>query len=124
MSHTDQVRIKDFRVTEKPWGRELLVDCNSRYAFKRIEMVAGTRSSLQSHRQKLETLFIHDGRILLEIHSADHGVSRREFGPGEAYTIQPGLIHRVEVLEDCVLYEVSTPELDDVVRHADDYHRA
>ena len=86
--------------------------------------LAGTRSSLQSHERKLETIYVLGGRIELETHYGPGDVMREMVGKGEAYTVPPGTRHRVTVVEDARLIEVSTPELDDVIRHADDYQRA
>jgi mannose-6-phosphate isomerase-like protein (cupin superfamily) len=121
--NTSSPRILNFPIVEKPWGREVLLDKNPVYAFKRIEMKAGTRSSLQSHRMKRETIYILSGR--LELETIYPGQERRleEYGPNEAYYLPAGVIHRVKVIEDCLLFEVSSPELDDLIRHDDDFGR-
>ncbi|MBF0126002.1 MAG: cupin domain-containing protein [Magnetococcales bacterium] len=118
-----KVRIERFEITEKPWGREILIARNDHYAFKRIQMVQGTRSSFQYHRRKLESLFIVSGRIELVTEFPDGQRVTERYGPGEGYTVPPGVKHRVTVLEQCDLFEVSTPQLEDVVRVADDYGR-
>ncbi len=116
-------RITNYFITEKPWGKEVLITKNEKYAFKEIWMKKDTRSSLQSHKEKLETIFVLSGKIKLETVN-EKGVAQSEiYGPSESYDIAVGKIHRVTVLEDCRLYEVSTPELDDVIRHADDFGR-
>jgi len=121
---TLSVRIKDFKITEKPWGKEFLVEHNEKYTLKDIRMVAGTRSSLQSHNQKLETIVIMSGEIELETRNDFTGPSTFEvYGPGSAYTIPTGKLHRVRVIKDCQLIEVSTPELNDIVRYQDDFGR-
>lgn len=112
------------KVTEKPWGREILVACNSHYALKDIHMTAGTRSSLQSHRHKTETILVISGRVSVERTVPGQAGTTELFGPGEAYDVTPGTIHRVTVLEDARLIEASTPELDDLIRHEDDFGRA
>ncbi len=118
------MRISDFVITKKPWGKEILVEKNDIYAIKDIFMNAGTRSSLQSHEFKLETIYVISGKIELEIVD-EKGVSYMEiYNKNEAYRIPPGGKHRVKVLEDCRLVEVSTPHLDDVIRHQDDYRRS
>jgi hypothetical protein len=38
--------------------------------------------------------------------------------------VPPGTLHRLTAVTDCRLLEVSTPELDDVVRLDDRYGRA
>jgi mannose-6-phosphate isomerase-like protein (cupin superfamily) len=110
--------------TDKPWGYELLITVNRYYALKEIHMVAGTRSSLQSHRVKHETIHVLSGRIALERRRPGEATENLTFCAGESYDIEPDTIHRVTVLEDARLIEASTPELDDVVRHADDFGRA
>lgn len=110
-------------VTVKPWGKEILVAHTARYALKDIHMIAGTRSSLQHHVEKLETILILAGRVSVERGPTVQQLATDVFGPGDSYTVLPGTIHRVTVLEDARLIEASTPELDDVVRHADDYGR-
>jgi len=117
------VRINDFYVTEKPWGRELLIEKNEMYAMKDIFMNAGFRSSLQSHQHKLETIYVILGKIELETRGEDGASHVEIYHKGQAYRILPGRKHRVKVLEDCRLIEVSTPHLDDVIRHEDDYNR-
>jgi quercetin dioxygenase-like cupin family protein len=47
-----------------------------------------------------------------------------EWVSGTAVEIPPETVHRMEALEDSVILEVSTPELDDVVRLEDRYGRA
>ena len=117
-------KIQQFAITEKPWGKEILIEKTAAYALKEIWMVKGTRCSLQSHVKKLETLYVLSGEIELETVDAKGQSSFENFKPNQAYTIPPGCKHRVKVIEDCRLIEVSTPELDDVIRHQDDYNRA
>ena len=114
---------KRFKTIIKPWGKEILIELNDNYAFKEILMKKGTRSSLQSHNKKLETIYVVSGRIVLEKVSNSGISSFQEYGPNESYTIPPRVKHRVEVMQDARLFEVSTPEIEDVVRHEDDYNR-
>ena len=86
-------------------------------------MKQGTRCSLQSHEYKCETLYIDSGVIELEIVDKQGSSTFETFEKDDAYTIMPGTIHRVKVIEDCRLFEVSTPELDDVIRIMDDNYR-
>jgi mannose-6-phosphate isomerase len=117
-------RSEEYSVAQKPWGKELLVEHNEKYAFKEIIMSKGTRSSLQSHQFKLETIYVVEGCIQLNIEGKDSQTIEQIFHPNESYTIPPSVKHRVIVLEDARLFEVSTPELDDLIRHSDDYNRA
>ena len=111
------------KLVEKPWGSELWVAVTDKYALKIIKFNKGSRSSLQLHRKKHEHIYIDAGRVRMELEQPDGSMAVQEFGPGEVVENPPGRKHRTEAVEDCRLIEVSTPELDDVVRLADDYHR-
>ena len=111
------------RRVEKPWGHEEIWAHTSRYVGKLLFIRAGHRLSLQHHVKKEETLRVHSGLMLLEYGEAVDALSSREMGPGDVIHIPPGLIHRMSAIEDVEVYEVSTTELDDVVRHMDDYGR-
>lgn len=110
---------------EKPWGHELWWARTERYVGKLLHVRKGESLSLQYHRVKDETIFVHSGRLLFETRPAgEQGELRRtELGPGEAFHITPGTVHRMTGLEDTDIFEVSTPELDDVVRLEDRYGR-
>jgi mannose-6-phosphate isomerase len=111
------------RKTEKPWGYELLYALTDKYAGKVIFIKKGQRLSLQYHRLKDETQYVLQGRALLLIEASDGKMIEREFNPGQSVHIPPLTKHRDEALEDTILLEVSTTELDDVVRLEDDYGR-
>jgi mannose-6-phosphate isomerase len=107
---------------EKPWGYEIHWAKTDRYVGKLIHVNAGHALSLQYHNRKDETIFLWAGRLLFEIH--ENGVPREyEMLPGERVHITPGTVHRMTAIEDSDVFEVSTPELDDVVRLQDRYGR-
>lgn len=112
-------------VTEKPWGHEVLIAKNDLYVVKQLFVKAGRRLSLQIHRKKFEHITLVSGaaHMLLE---NDTGMSHFQMPPMTPIEIAPGTIHRLSAgeEEDAVLIEVSTPELDDVIRIEDDYGRA
>jgi quercetin dioxygenase-like cupin family protein len=108
---------------EKPWGHELHWAKTDRYVGKVIHVNAGHALSLQFHNVKDETIFLWSGRIRFEI-EMDGVLTARDMAPGEAVHITPGTIHRMTALEDSDIFEVSTPELDDVVRLEDRYGRS
>ena len=85
-------------------------------------MNKGHALSLQYHNRKDETIFLWSGRLLFEI-DVDGTLTKRELARGEAVHVTPGTIHRMTAIEDCDVFEVSTPELDDVVRLEDRYGR-
>ena len=111
---------------EKPWGHELIWARTDRYVGKILHVRKGESLSLQYHNVKEETIRIQSGRLLLEMGSADAAgeLSRVELEPGGVMHIPPRTVHRMTGLEDTDVLEVSTPELDDVVRLEDRYGRA
>ena len=111
------------RRVEKPWGHEDIWAITDRYVGKILSIRQGRRLSLQLHRQKDESIYILRGRLRLTLENETGQLEIEELEPGEARRILPGRQHRFEAIEDTDLLEVSTPELDDVVRLADDYGR-
>jgi len=111
---------------EKPWGFELWWARTDRYVGKILHVRKGESLSLQYHRVKEETILVQSGRILFETRPRDEkGELRKlEMKAGDVFHIVPGTVHRMTALEDCDIVEVSTPELDDVVRIEDRYGRA
>ncbi len=107
------------KIVPKPWGREVWYAHTDRYAGKILEVDAGHILSLQKHEVKHETLYLQSGLMRFTLASEEF-----EWRPGDAITIPPDTVHRMEALEDSVILEVSTPELDDVVRLEDRYGRA
>ncbi len=111
------------KVVHKPWGKEEWLELNGRYCYKRIYMNAGTRSSFQVHRHKHETNYVISGQAEIWLDN-EHGVLEKEvLVRGQYYVVPPGRRHRVIALTDIVLQEVSTPEVDDVIRLEDDTGR-
>ena len=107
---------------EKPWGYEIHWAKTERYVGKLIHVNAGHALSLQYHNLKDETIYLHAGRIRFEMQEGDTLVAR-DMVPGERVHITPKTIHRMTALVDSDIFEVSTPELHDVVRLKDDYGR-
>ena len=107
----------------KPWGYELIFARTGKYVGKILHINRGECLSLQYHEMKEETLFVVAGELKLTI---EQDGDRRELPlrAGQAFHIPPRMIHRMEALQDSDIAEVSTPELDDVVRLEDRYGRA
>jgi mannose-6-phosphate isomerase len=110
------------RRVEKPWGYELIWAHTNRYVGKVLHVNEGHKLSLQYHNVKDETIHLESGRLLLVVDEGK-GLIERELKVGESYHIIPGTKHRMVALADCDILEVSTPELDDVVRLEDAYGR-
>jgi len=107
---------------DKPWGYELRFIRTERYAGKVLFIKAGSQLSLQYHEQKDEAFLVQQGQLELVLGQA--GEQHVEtLGPNTAWHVTPGTVHRFRAVTDCLLFEVSTPELEDVVRLEDDYGR-
>lgn len=109
---------------EKPWGYEELVYAGERYVFKRLFMKEGEACSLQYHIDKHETVLVHAGRLRLQMGPSLADIVEKILLPGDVVVLAPGVLHRMTAIEDCIYFEASTPELDDVVRVEDRYGRA
>jgi mannose-6-phosphate isomerase len=111
------------RRVEKPWGHELWFAHTDRYAGKLLHVNAGHRLSVQYHERKDETSYLLSGRLLLSQGEAADRLMQIEVGKGAVWRNEAGVVHTIEAIEDSVVLEVSTPELEDVVRLADRYGR-
>jgi mannose-6-phosphate isomerase-like protein (cupin superfamily) len=110
------------RRVEKPWGHEVIWAETDRYVAKVLVILAGQRLSRQYHERKDETFFVESGEMDLEIgQGADMKTLR--LGQGRSFHCPPGTIHRMVAATDVRVFEVSTPDLDDVVRLEDAYGR-
>jgi len=126
MSTAEKDQLVETRRVEKPWGYEIWWGRTDRYVGKILFVRSGHSLSLQYHKVKEETVRVLSGRLLLEIRpvGTKGDLRRIEMSPGDTIHIAPGTVHRMTGIEDCEIVEVSTPELDDVVRLEDRYGRA
>lgn len=118
--------IKTASIIEKPWGHEEIWATTSRYAGKILFIKKGHRLSRQYHNVKEETIMVMEGTLVCEEGPARVGdaITRHIMMPGEIFHVPPGTIHRFCAEEtDVRLVEVSTSEIQDVVRLEDDYRR-
>jgi mannose-6-phosphate isomerase len=114
----------DISRVDKPWGYELIWALTDRYCGKVLFVRAGESLSLQFHREKDEWWYVLEGRAALELGAPGQTVLNSEIvGPGAAFHFEPGTVHRVTAVEDTRILEVSTPQLEDVVRLEDRYGR-
>jgi len=111
------------RRVDKPWGNELIWAWTTRYVGKVLTIETGKRLSLQYHERKDEWILVLDGRLRLTLEDDEGQVRTTELVAGESAHVATGRTHRYEAVERCRLVEVSTPELDDVVRLQDDFGR-
>lgn len=111
------------KTVSKPWGKEVWLELNNKYCYKRIYIKAGTRTSFQYHEKKLETNYIIDGEAEIWLENDGGVVEKIQMKKNDFFTVKPPRKHRVIALTDLILQEVSTPEVDDVIRIEDDTGR-
>jgi mannose-6-phosphate isomerase-like protein (cupin superfamily) len=114
-------RVNVLRVP-KPWGHETIWAKSDRYVGKILHINAGQELSVQYHNRKDETVYLLSGEISYRV-QRDDVLDDVHLKVGESFRITPGTIHQMVALTDCDVLEVSTPELDDVVRLSDKYGR-
>ena len=107
----------------KPWGKEVWLELNEKYCYKRIYINAGYKTSYQYHEKKRETNYIISGEAEVWLENGNGVVEKKIMKAGEYFNVVPPKKHRVIALTDIVLQEVSTPEVDDVIRLEDDTNR-
>jgi len=110
------------RRVEKPWGYELIWAEAERYVGKILHINAGQRLSRQYHKKKEETFLVQTGEMDLEIGVGPEQKTIR-MKQLDTFHCLPNTVHRMVAVTDVDVFEVSTPELDDVVRLEDAYGR-
>ncbi len=111
------------KIVTKPWGREEWLELNDCYCYKRIYINAGTRTSFQYHEKKRETNYIIAGEAEVWLENDNGVVEKIQMKAGDFFNVVPPKKHRVIAITDIILQEVSTPEVDDVIRIQDDAGR-
>jgi len=106
----------------KPWGHETIWAHTDRYVGKILHINAGQALSVQYHNRKDETVHLLKGDLIYRVKLGDELEDMR-LTKGQSFRITPGTVHQMEAITDCDILEVSTPEVDDVVRLQDRYGR-
>lgn len=114
-------RVKVVKVP-KPWGHETIWARADRYVGKILHINAGHELSVQYHNKKDETVHLLSGEIVYRVKKGEL-LEDVHLRVGESFRITPGTVHQMVALTDCEVLEVSTPEVDDVVRLSDKYGR-
>ncbi len=107
----------------KPWGKEEWLELNDNYCYKRIYINAGYKTSFQYHNKKKETNYIISGSAEVWLENDKGEIEKTVMRAGDFFNVLPPKKHRVIALTDIILQEVSTPEVDDVVRIDDEFSR-
>ena len=119
----------DAKVVMKPWGREVWInfrkgenvgDKVKKYIMKKLYIKKGTKTSFQYHKDKVETNFLIEGSVEAWFEDKKGHIDVKTLSSGSIWTIPAGIKHRIVTLEDIILIESSTPEVDDVIRIEDD----
>ena len=120
---------QDAKVVVKPWGREVWInfrkgenigDEDKKYIMKKLYIKKGTKTSFQYHIDKVETNFLIEGSVEAWFEDKKGHIDVKILSSGSIWTIPSGVKHRIVTLEDIILIESSTPEVDDVIRIEDD----
>lgn len=107
----------------KPWGKEEWLELNEYYCYKRIYINKGYKTSFQYHMKKYETNYIIYGNAELWLENDKGEIEIKKITTGDYFNVPPPKKHRIIALTDLILQEVSTPEIDDVIRIEDDSNR-
>ena len=111
------------RRVSKPWGHEVIFAVTKDYVGKVLVIKAGHQLSLQFHKVKEETIYLQAGEMLFQIENENGVLEDHRLLPGNHFHIYPNRKHRMIAVQDCEVFEVSTPHLEDVVRLEDKYGR-
>jgi mannose-6-phosphate isomerase len=120
---------KNAKVVVKPWGREVWInfrkdenigDEEKRYVMKKLYINKGTKTSFQYHEHKVETNFLVKGSVEAWFENRKGKIDIKVLNAGSIWNIPAGIKHRIVTLEDIILIESSSPEVDDVIRIEDD----
>lgn len=111
------------KTVTKPWGKEEWLELNEKYCYKRIYINAGYKTSYQYHNFKRETNYIISGEAEIWLENDEGVVEKKIMKAGDYFNVTPPKKHRVIALTDIILQEVSTPEVDDVIRINDEFAR-
>jgi mannose-6-phosphate isomerase len=107
----------------KPWGHEIIWARSDRYVGKILHINAGQELSVQYHNKKDETIYLLAGEMAYRVQGSNGELEDVQLKLGESFRNTPGVVHQMVAVTDCDVLEVSTPELDDVVRLSDKYGR-
>ncbi len=112
----------DVVIVNKPWGHERIWAQSNRYVGKVLHVKGGQELSLQYHNKKDETVHLLTGELIYRVKLGEE-LEDVKLKMGESFRITPGTVHQMIAVTDCDILEVSTPEIDDIVRISDKYGR-
>jgi mannose-6-phosphate isomerase-like protein (cupin superfamily) len=111
------------KTVQKPWGKEIWLQLNDRYCFKQIYINRGMRTSLHYHEKKVETNCIISGEAEIWLENEHGEIEKHLMKANDSFSVHPPQKHRMGAVTDLMFLEVSSPEVDDVIRVEDDAGR-
>lgn len=108
---------------DKPWGNEIIWANTDKYIGKILTILAGKRLSLQHHEVKEETMLVIEGSLKLTYGDDINNLKTKMISVNDIIHLKPKMIHRIEAINNSKIIEISTTELNDIIRHSDDYGR-
>lgn len=111
------------KIVKKPWGQEEIFAITKDYVGKVLFIKAGEQLSLQYHEKKEESIYVSSGSMEFSLENENGEIEKKTLQEGMHAHISPKRKHRMKGLSDCLIFEVSTPHLEDVVRLEDSYGR-
>ena len=106
------IKPNDMKFVPKSWGYEVHIVNNEKYCGKKLFIRQGKWLSYHYHEIKDEVLFVESGRVYFTFGSSEQDFRSIEMGPGQAFHVQPGLIHQIQAVEDTMIFEFSTQHFD------------
>src|SRR6476660_6027676 len=123
MPELPEIKRADSSRVDKPWGYEIRWAMTDHYLGKVLHVNKGEALSLQYHERKDECQYVVSGCVDIELGGEDDVLTTHRMRAGDTLHIKPRTRHRITAVEDTDIFEVSTPEIDDVVRLSDRYGR-
>lgn len=109
-------------VGPRPWGREILIGLIPKVCMGKLLLInKGSKGGLQKHQLKDEAHYLYAGKLLYRFDDGSGQVQEKVLEAGSCVHVPPGAVHQEEALDDCILFEISTPHFNDRVRMEEDY---
>ena len=77
------------KVVNKPWGKEIWLELNDHYCYKRIYINKGYKTSYQYHEEKIETNYIIDGTAEVWLENDEGVVEKTIMTAGDFFNVKP-----------------------------------
>jgi mannose-6-phosphate isomerase-like protein (cupin superfamily) len=99
----------------KGWGYESWIVNNDDYCGKILFFKKGKQCSWHYHKDKSETFYIHEGKLVVTYGDSDdiYTANHVELEAGDCFDVPVGMRHQMYAVVDTVLYEFSTHHKDE-----------